>query len=114
MIYGKQGGWIDDSVEGIYPVLTIEGLEEMRFGPFASGVGEVPSAEGEFTTSEPVMRVVKWVAWKKKTLDWTIYYMNGTLNDEEDILQNGSRLVDTKYVREFVPCTDEALSYYHI
>lgn len=108
----KLARWVLN-MKGVEPILTVEGLIKLPHGRFAGGVGEIPSQEAEYIVGQPyTLKVVKWVATKGYGYDWAVYFLNGSLDTEEEIYQNGFKLEDEEYIRKFVPCDDDAFKKY--
>ena len=78
-------------------MLTIEQLKKMKPGIFAFGID--------------LNRDIKWVATRGNIYDWAIYL--GRIEDNNEYIKKfGNKIYDESFIKELVPCNDEAWNMY--
>ena len=95
----------------INTLLTVEMLKAIAPKSIFA-VGEtVNSPEGVFMTDECIDRELTFVAVRGGIHDWAIYI--GWSDMGVDWIKDyGDKLYDSKYIRELVPCDEEAFKMY--
>ena len=83
--------------------LTVKQLEEMQPGIFAKG-----------ETYEDNGDTIHWVAVRGGIADWAVYYSyeTGEVVDWDWIKDYGNKVITKEWIRELVPCTNEAFRKY--
>lgn len=83
-------------------LLTVEQLENMAPGQFATGTGIYP---------ELFRGPIRWVAVRGGHPDWALYYHHDYMS-EEYVKSYGDKAFTESVIRELVPCTDEVWARY--
>jgi len=85
-------------------MLTLQTLKELEPGIFA--FGELPEDIKSIETG-----YTKFVAVRGRIHDWAIYKGPETWSWER-IKTNGDKIFTKSYIKQLVPCTDEAFEMY--
>jgi hypothetical protein len=68
-------------------------------------------ATSPYNEYEHEFQIIRWVAVRGQIDDYAIYY--GSLKDTDAwIVKHGTKVHNTAFIREIVPCSDEAFKRY--
>lgn len=92
-------------------MITIEDLKDMEPGSIIAKGFVENSPDGVYMTNTRIGDKLLWIAKRGTIHDWAIY-IHWEERGEQFVIDHGDKLRNGEYIRELVPCTDEAFKKY--